>query len=224
MVGQPTDAENFWVINHIIDEQYRQSVLDILNGQQTVEMIFNRKEYQKKQTRDEKIVYAININAARNLGIEKCISRCDFVISLDQDCYFPSDEWEKVKNTIVEDQKMHNRHYYGVNSKRVHISKINRPLDEFPPDEAMPIFRNDAKFRFDPSLPFGRRTKVELLGRLGYEGFVATKYICKNVGSVVHIAFGDEEMEVDHRLRHFRRQDSLNVLLARLDGTRIKFL
>lgn len=204
----------FWVLNHIIDDSYRNKVLNILKDENITEMKFDYNIYKTKKTRNDKICYAVNINAARNHGIKICQKTSDFTISLDQDCLFLNEEYLKVISAIREDKFV--KKYYGVLSRRIHVNNLSDYLSEG--GEAMPIFRKDANSYFDVDIPFGNADKVELLNRLGYDNnFQVNGNMCKNVGYVSHLAFGEIESERDISYRCRKRQESLDLLLSRLN-------
>lgn len=200
--GNLNNVDNLWVLNNIIDDSYREKVLSLLKDQEIIEMKLDFRSYHHKKTWDEKVVCAININAARNFGVKHAQKKCDYVICLDQDCYFWQQEWENVK------RKINNKPYYAVSSRRIHISKPTLPA---PNGEEMLIFRNNSTQYFDETIPFGKADKVELIRRLN----------CPNIGWVGHMAFGEEEIEKDVLYRSKMRGISLSLFLEQLDAKNV---
>lgn len=217
--GNLPGVHNLWIVNSIFDYKYRAKILDLLKGQEVLEMRFNLALYQTMRSWEEKVTCCVNINAARNLGVKHAQKTCDFVVCLDQDCYFWPNEWESVRDKIEADQKASDRKYYGVNSKRVHIDSMPKTLAEVKSGEAMPFFRHDADMYFNPTIPFGFQDKVELLKRMGYDTYSSkvTGDECRNVGCVAHMAFGEEQIEHDIHYRGRMRQESLNQFMRTIE-------
>lgn len=211
-----------YVINHIVDPAYREEVLAVLKGQDTVEMPFDPTMYWQLPDTDSKIRYAININAARNFGIRYCQASSDFVACLDQECYFQPDEVDRIIKNIAADQSEANfRRHYGVVSKRFHISEIPEDFSKYPDAEPMVIVRHDATRLFDESLKFGAADKLELLSYMGYTVGAAKVRLrgdrARTVGICLHVSFGDREAEHDIIYRGEQRALSLKRLLERID-------
>lgn len=218
--GNLINVKNLWVLNNIVDPAYRAKVISLLKDQDTIEMTLDLKSYHAKKTWDEKVVSLININAARNYGVKYAQKKCDFVVCLDQDCYFLRSEWKSIVRTIEKDQKTNNRKYYGVNSKRIHIDQIPKSLKDIEIGEAMPIFRHDANQYFNANIPFGKADKVELLMRLGYNqnSTEITGDLCRTVGSVAHMTFGNNDIMLHKKIR----EESLTLLMSKLEVTDVK--
>jgi hypothetical protein len=214
------EATRVWIVNHIVNDEYRQRVMDLLKYEVWYEVPFEWSQFRKLPTERDRIAYAINVNGARNHGIEKCQPMARFTVILDQDCYFWTDEWIRVKENIREDQKTHDRQYYGLVSKRIHLDNMPETSETVNDEEPMPIFRDDATIRFDPYVPFGDNDKRRLLWELGYETcskthtFKITKGdMCKTVGCVMHMAFGDEHLETSLQARLAARKESVRRFL-----------
>ena len=208
------NVHNTWVLNHIIDADYRDKVLSILVGQDVTDLPFDRHEYAKKKSKWSKVRYAVNINAARNHGVKYSRAGSDFVVCLDQDCFFFPDEWERVVGRMAADG--FSKKYYGVRSKRIHVNHMDHT--KVVAGEAMVIFRSDADVLFDEAIPFGKNSKVALLRKLGYDSeFRVSGDLCENVGWVAHLACGDHETEKDVVTRCDLRMESLDLLVKKLD-------
>jgi hypothetical protein len=94
-------------------------------------------------------------------------------------------------------------------------------LNQIEAGEAMPIFRNDANLYFDPNIPFGKADKINLLKKIGYSNDCRsiTGEKCLNVGSVAHMAFGEEKIEINSKYRCDIRKESLKVFIEKLEKT-----
>lgn len=211
-----------YVINHIVDPEYREQVIGVLKDQDTIEMPFDETIYWQMPDLDSRIRYAININAARNYGIRYGQASYDFVACLDQECYFQPHEIDRIIKNIEADQsEAPRRQHYGVVSKRFHIAEIPESFDKYPDAEPMVIVRGDATRLFDESLRFGAADKLELLAHMGYSvGSAKVKLrgeTARTVGTCLHVSFGDREAEHDIRYRGEQRALSLKHLLTRID-------
>ena len=217
------NVHRVWIINHIIDENYKAKVLDILKNEEVHEIIFDHKIYQKQNTWSDKIKYSVNINAARNFGIKLCQKRFDYVACLDQDCYFWPAQWDDIVSNIESDTNK--AEHYGLISKRFHfnfaprsIEDLNNLIDE----EPMIMFSNTTKFLFDESIKFGDNEKNKLLWKLGIEMKKPENKVQFNNGSkcagyVMHIGFGDEKIETNMPERVQARKQGLEGLLSTID-------
>jgi hypothetical protein len=212
-----------WVVNRIINKEYKKLIYKILEGETTTEIPFITSEYKKCQTFYEKIVYSCNLNGGRLGGMEFCKNH-RFLAVLDQDCYYTEQEWKKIVEFIEKDQSNFDTKYYLTATKRIHIDNIPVDLNEVPDDEPMIIFRNDAELTYDPNVRFGDDNKRKLLRKLGVEANIRehkitiTSDIVKMAGNVCHIAFGDEMIEKDVDLRVKIRQESLDRLISTIEN------
>lgn len=211
-----------YVINHILDPDYREQIIETLKDQTTIEMPFDPSIYGQCPDKQSRIRYAININEARNYGIRFCQQSADFVACLDQDCYFESQEVKRVIRNIEHDQVMAPyRRHYGVITKRCHITAIPEDFAQLPDAEPMVIVRNDATRLFDPALAFGDSDKIELLEFMGYtvSGCSIQRHgeNARTAGTCIHMSFGDEKAENDIHYRGDIRTQSLKRMLVKID-------
>lgn len=118
----------------------------------------------------KKINYAMNVNGARNfcleLGREKGYK---WILPWDGGSYMTEAAWEQLTSSVK--RLPYFKYIMLPNVRIVDNSELldnqfNPSADEEPPI----IFRQDAKEQFDTNYFYGRRDKVELLWRLGYEG------------------------------------------------------
>eukprot|EP00123_Amoebidium_parasiticum_P017591 comp23907_c2_seq1/m.42105 comp23907_c2_seq1/g.42105 ORF comp23907_c2_seq1/g.42105 comp23907_c2_seq1/m.42105 type:complete len:1059 (-) comp23907_c2_seq1:41-3217(-) len=118
-----------------------------------------------------KNLYIMNNNGARNLMIEEGIKAgARWILPWDGNCYLTSQAWEAVASAVRE--KGEEAKYFQVPMVRMQ-SNDDLFNPEFKPvanEEPQLIFRYDAQERFDETMRYGRRPKVELLWRLRVPG------------------------------------------------------
>ncbi len=213
-----------YVTNHIVDPHYHDQVMDVLRDEEVVDFPFDVIRMRTNVTGEEaKLHYAISINEARNFGIRYCQQFSDFIACMDQECYFRPEEIPKIIKRIEADQEAsdYRRQHYGVMSKRIHITDIPEDLSTVPDCEPMVIVRGDTTKLFDPMLTFGQRDKIALLEWMGYSvdhrGVRHRGDRSRNVGTCIHMSFGDPNAEVDIHHRGNQRALSLVRLMERID-------
>lgn len=223
MLSQAEPTRRYWVLNHLHDADYRQTVIALLNEHRESyeELLFDPSYFLSLSDARDRIRYAVNINAARNVGIRRMRMTCDFVVSLDQDCYLTAEHWRAMRSFIVDDQAANpGRKYYALVMKRVlDASNLNRVLRR--DEEPHLIFRHDAETLFDPSIPFGEDDKVTLLKQLGIgppPTFEISGDQCRMAGEVHHLPSGSAGPEVMYPIRRDLRALSLSRLLEQLDA------
>jgi hypothetical protein len=213
-----------WVLNRIHDPDYRQLLIDTLMNEQVLEIPFKLEEYIFCNNFHEQILYAINVNGARNFALSQCLSRYDFTVLLDQDCYYQPDEWRKTRETIESTDSQ----YYFSPIKRWHLNMTPEVFQNMPEEEPMIIFRRDAEKSFNPNLRYGDRNKQELLGRIGIklvsDKWTQTSDEAIRAGSGCHIAFSDYLSELDRDRRHRMRQKCMRTLIRKLGLSSLKLL
>jgi len=217
------DVQYVYLVNQIVDPEYREVVLQMLQGQTVIEREFDIQKYRACRDFHAKILYAIDINGARNFGFEHCRKDADFVAILDQESYYQRLEMRAIIERIQDDQR-HNplRMYYGTKSRRFHYTEFPDDPAALPEAESMLIMRHDADKRFDTSLKFGDGEKIALLQQLGYkfnglQATIAPDALAKDVGICMHISFGDAKAEKETLYRGDLRQRSLHQLIETID-------
>lgn len=113
--------------------------------------------------------YIINNNGARNRAIEEGQQVADWVFPWDGNCFVTDAAWASLTSGLAQRTDL-----------RYHIVPMERLLDNAavlepghlpaPSEEPQIVFRADASMRFDESLPYGLRPKVDALRRLGVPG------------------------------------------------------
>ena len=194
--------DHFWIVNHIIDEDYRGKVLELLNqyGQFYQELVFDPDEYKNATCPYERLRYAININPARNTAIGIGLKNHDFSAILDGDCYFTQDNWNQVVATIENDP---GQDYYLLKMKRICVQEPE-DVSTIPDDEDQIIFGHKSNSLFDPQLCFGHSDKVNLLKLIDCYDFVYA-------GIVFHYHPVQSNTEINQFSRSQFRSDSLKA-------------
>lgn len=119
--------------------------------------------------RRHKTLYAMNNNGARNTALADGRSRAKWVLPLDGNCYFTAEGFATLRQHI----EAAPWHPYVILAMARIIDNTQLLAPGFMPvadEEPQVVFRCDAGECFDPSIPYGRRPKVELLWRLGVPG------------------------------------------------------
>jgi len=208
-----------WLINHIIDLEYKTKIIDLLDRHQQFynQLLFRPDKYSRLKTFRDKVRYGINVNNARNVGVKQCQQDFKFVICLDQDCFFTEKLLLSIIDSVTADQEINSRRqYYGILMKRA-TNEYFEHIEDLPDQEPHLIFRQDAREYFDESLPFGQNDKIDLLKKVGYNSLNIVGEKCKNAGFVIHHSYGNEEAENSLRTRMYLRKLSLNKFIEKLD-------
>lgn len=210
-----------YVLNHIHDSGFRAEVIKLLQqfGCTWVELTFEPRVF-RSHTLEEKLLYAININVARNRCLRTAFKNdYAFALILDQDCYFHAEEWDAAMAAVVKDQiQTPQRKYYSFLTTRTHsvIDDLKNVLLE----EPMLMFRHDAPRWFNPLIPFGKNDKRELCEWLGHHHQhwkVNNAGKTRIVGKVRHLSYGDVAAD-DLKVRTNLREQSLKVLMQQLQA------
>ena len=204
ILAQDEPIDKLWVLNRIYDHNYLIRIRHILKDQVTYEIPFIRSDYNKCLSYEDKILYSININHARNYAFACGKSVADFVIVLDGDCYFSDEGINNTLQEINDDQKINKqqKHYcipsVRINNRNGHIK-----------GEGMVAFRNDADQLFNESIIFGNNDKNELIYRLNLKPL--------KQGFCYHVSYSDDAIETDLHLRLRLRKLSLERLINHLE-------
>jgi hypothetical protein len=211
-----------YVLNHISDRTYLSRTKELIAqyGQTLVELPFNNSQYRNLSSAREKVIYAININRARNQAIKYAVNHgAEFIFCFDQECYCEPDELNQIIAEIHADQASSPaRQYYGLIMKR--FVDGAKPDPDSRNEEPQIIFRSDASTLFDESIPFGDNDKRQLLYWLGYGSepdYHVNGVLCRTIGTVWHLSFGNPELEVDMKLRVAVRRQSIADYINALD-------
>lgn len=116
-----------------------------------------------------KMLYLMNINAARNTAIETGARTADWTIPWDGNCFLTQEAWSELSESVLSNQMFD---YHVVPMARVAANEqvFDWELKLKATEEPQLIFSRTATERFDAQIPYARRNKVELLFRLGIYG------------------------------------------------------
>ncbi len=158
--------------------------------------------------------YVMNNNEARNTALELCLKHAKWALPFDGNCFFTRKAWEATRSDILTHR---DKRYFTVPMARIHNNDVLLSNDQIleANEEPQLAFRCDAPLRFDPSHPYGRRPKVEMLLHLGIPGewtnwfqdpfdvpprkVSAEGYRVGTAGWVVRLASGKERLEAAER-------------------------
>ncbi|KAI8064281.1 alginate lyase-domain-containing protein [Gilbertella persicaria] len=117
-----------------------------------------------------KNLYAMNNNGGRNTAIEhgRSIPNARWIMPFDGNCYLSRNGFEEIRSQLEKYGK--DTKYFVVPMTRLlNNSVLLNNLDERPktPEEPQIIFRYDSTEEYNLNMRYGRRSKLELLWRLG---------------------------------------------------------
>ncbi|KAI9499441.1 alginate lyase-domain-containing protein [Zychaea mexicana] len=121
-------------------------------------------------TYHDKNLYAMNNNGGRNTAIQhgRSISNARWIMPFDGNCYLSHNAFNEIKTQL--DRHGADTKYFVVPMTRLlNNSVLLNNLDEKPKalEEPQIIFRYDATEEYNLNMRYGRRSKLELLWRLG---------------------------------------------------------
>ncbi|KAG9285860.1 hypothetical protein G9A89_013285 [Geosiphon pyriformis] len=121
-------------------------------------------------TYHEKNLYAMNNNGGRNTALfhGKSQPRARWILPFDGNCFVTTNAFAEISSKL--EQWGDNYKYFIVPMARLlNNTELLSGLDRRPvtPEEPQIIFRNDADEAFNIDMRYGRRSKLELLWRLG---------------------------------------------------------
>jgi hypothetical protein len=188
-----------WIVNRIWDREEEARIVDLLesHGQIYQRLTFNLTEYARQpfayeqqttpfsreyrgmirprraradlHARRHRANYAINNNGGRMAALRRGRGTSTWVLPWDGNCFLTQEGWTLIKQTVEANSHLP---YFVVPMARVAENRLL--LDEaFCPsatEEPQLIFRHDSPEEFDPTRPYGRRPKVDLLWRLRVPG------------------------------------------------------
>lgn len=113
--------------------------------------------------------YVMNNNGARNVALRDGKLCAKWVLPWDGNCFVTSTAWEQIRADVTASPYLK---YFAVPMTRV-VDNGQLLTDDFTPEpveEPQLIFRMDSAEEFNEEFCYGRRSKVELLWRLGIPG------------------------------------------------------
>jgi len=213
------DCSKIWVVNQVEDDETRNKILELLRHCRIDVLNLDRTKFKKCKTFDEKVIEGININKARNRGLDISRGQHKFTFLFDGDCFFTQQLWDKTIADMQSDAESHK--YYGVPGVRVIGSIPADPLAERMWEPSI-VFRNDAELRHDEMIPFAKSERLEFMKRLGYISKAGvtkleSEELCKNVGCLLHVSFNDSITETDLTHRMNLRDESVRRFVSLLE-------
>lgn len=211
------DTVKIYVLNKLIDDNYRRDVAALL---QAYGIKYGGADVPWQQLAkaaplsDLDInLKVIGINQVRNALIDLAHQSAEYAIILDGDCVFTQQGWDEFTSTVGK----HPSQYYSIPMVRIACEQY---FDSILRNYAEPqlAFHRTADMRFDESIPFGAKDKLELLYRLGHDQKMDKNHIniegdktC-SAGYVCHLNTGIETVEMDQMDRLIARDISLQRL------------
>ncbi|KAF7728579.1 hypothetical protein EC973_005805 [Apophysomyces ossiformis] len=121
-------------------------------------------------TYHDKNLYAMNNNGGRNTALQhaRSLSEARWIMPFDGNCYISQSGFDEIKSQL--DKHGDQFKYFVVPMTRLlDNSVLLDGVDERPktPEEPQIIFRYDAEEEYNLNMRYGRRSKLELLWRLG---------------------------------------------------------
>ncbi|GAB5593547.1 hypothetical protein Unana1_08447 [Umbelopsis nana] len=121
-------------------------------------------------TYHDKNLYAMNNNGGRNTALAhaKTLNNVRWILPFDGNCFLSVNGFQEIKSQL--DRYGHNTKYFVVPMTRLlNNSVLLDGMDEKPktPEEPQLVFRYDSDEEYNPNMRYGRRSKLELLWRLG---------------------------------------------------------
>lgn len=188
-----------------------------------------------------KNLYAMNNNGGRNTAIEhgRGISNAKWIMPFDGNCYLSNNGFKEITSQLEKYGK--DTKYFVVPMTRLlNNSVLLNNLDERPktPEEPQIIFRYDATEEYNLNMRYGRRSKLELLWRLGAlenrrlnrptvpwepveRPYSKDKGNFKNIGWVFRLFSGNPQQEENKKeassIRAFNRLLAIQSSLDSLD-------
>lgn len=183
-----------WIVNRIVDDSMRARIITVLEeaGEQFIVIPFSADEYRRVSLLDDgapdveqslsneesirlanhrsryRSVYVFNCNGARNSAIDLAMGRASWSLPWDGACLLTPTAWEQIE------EGLRDRPCVPVAvvpmARRENLEDLRDGVSTHARDEPQVIVRTDAGIRFDPGRPYGRRSKVELLRRVGVPG------------------------------------------------------
>jgi len=141
---------------------------------------FSSKQFNKKVEGEQfrirvwamtpKILYAMNLNGARNIALDQGRTTADWTLALDGNCIFTADNFETLKQEAINCKK---EPYLIIPFARLKSNnEYGMPIAEHNHKQEEPqiAFHASARERYNENLPYGIMDKAALLKKLGVPG------------------------------------------------------
>lgn len=190
------NCQKKWIVNRVVDFREEEKILRLLEEykQPFIRIPFSLQEYvfcsnrkivdatvdsqirsEADRQRHNKILYIMNINAARNVALRDGKQIADWILPFDGNCCFDMQSWEKVVDKLQAQQSADKCFV-------VAMYRIKRNLEyfHFNPNghiefEPQVIFGKDTDVEFNESYRYGLHNKIELFKRLNLK-YARTDY------------------------------------------------
>ncbi|KAG0792239.1 hypothetical protein G6F63_004483 [Rhizopus arrhizus] len=188
-----------------------------------------------------KNLYAMNNNGGRNTAIQhgKSIENAQWILPFDGNCYLSYNGFKEITEQLEKHGK-DTKYFIVPMTRLLNNSILLNNLDQRPkaPEEPQIIFRYDAKEEYNLNMRYGRRSKLELLWRLGAlesrqlnrptvpwepvgRPYSDEKGNFKNIGWVFRLFSGNPQQEENKKeassIRAFNRLKAIQSTLDSLD-------
>ncbi|WP_433654656.1 alginate lyase family protein [Nocardia sp. CA-128927] len=127
------------------------------------------RRWAEHRARRRKVVYAMNVNGARNLALREGRRTARWVLPWDGNCFLTEGAWKAITRSIEEHPSAK---YIVVPMARLCSNdELSSPtVAAHATEEPQVMFRADAVEEFDERYPYGWRNKTDLLTRIGVAG------------------------------------------------------
>ena len=179
-----SDCDKVWILNRIVDKDLEKTYIKILkkNKKKFIQIPFEKNEYKKIKKQYpldfNKIkpsdcykklyhhnLYVININKARNIGLNYGREKYKYSLVLDGNCFLRKDHYKTIINNTD------NKSYLILPMIRINNNnEINNNLNNYKRSEPQIGFKNTSKLQFNETFPYGSSDKAELLRVLSIPG------------------------------------------------------
>lgn len=228
-----------WLLNRIVNPEVERALLRFLEsrGESVSCVPFDPDGYRSRAMRYDRLCYGIGINAARNEVLRRGFAEAEYVLPADAGTIFTREAWAQVVSTVERyEREGPTRYYFAIPMERtVSLDDALSPQRRANPmDEPQVMFRRGAELRFDETLRYGHRDKVDLLLRLGrIPGYIRggeekalrphvyspNEAMCPDAGYVIRVPAGDVDAALRNSpLRGTLRSEALDAFARALDS------
>lgn len=239
------DVEKVWVLNRIVDSlDYKELKLALTSaGKEFLDIPFDRVEYLKQDSFEDKAAYITNNNPARNACLEDGFSkRADIVLPFDGNCFFTDESWYYARNSIINNFlspyfifPMARCQSYDDLSGMPQVKEMYNlgKLKRHDLTEPQIGFGVDHDLRFDERLRYSLGPKAELLVRIGVPGIWSLNWVDPKYrdrpnsrhqdrdpiycGWVWRLPSGNFAAESDNTIRGRDRQQGISNIVKKAD-------
>ncbi len=158
-----SDCKKIYILNRIIDPVAEQELIDLLN-ENKVEFIripFELGNYDSTWNNGTKMQEIIQLNKARNKGIEEGMKYAEWVFPLDGNIFVTSEAWKNITTHLNNtSETFFKLAMYRLKKNHEVFDFIS---DDYDKQEEQIILSKNSDVRFDESLGYGYMNKMKLL-------------------------------------------------------------